>query len=95
MSTGVVAFFQLLSLVVLTRFLTKSEFGVVAIVNMVLGIVHTMADLGFSAVVMHKSNLTEKEFSSLYWIQLILFTVMFLVSIAISPLIASGHRNVV
>lgn len=93
MSTGVVAFFQLLSLVVLTRFLSKSEFGVVAIVNMVLGIVHAMADLGFSAVVMHKSNLSEKEFSSLYWIQLILFTVMFLVSIAISPLIASYYNE--
>lgn len=93
MSTGVVAFFQLLSLVVLTRFLSKSEFGVVAIVNMVLGIVHTMADLGFSAVVMHKNNLSEKEFSSLYWIQLILFTLMFLVSIAISPLIASYYNE--
>lgn len=93
MSTGVVAFFQLLSLVVLTRFLSKSEFGVVAIVNMVLGIVHTMADLGFSAVVMHKSNLSEKEFSSLYWIQLILFSVMFLVSIAISPLIANYYNE--
>lgn len=93
MSTGAVAFFQLLSLVVLTRFLSKSEFGVVAIVNMVLGIVHTMADLGFSAVVMHKSNLSEKEFSSLYWIQLILFSVMFLVSIAISPLIANYYNE--
>ena len=60
-STAVVALFQILSLVVLTRFLTKSEFGIVAIVTMVLGIVHTMADLGFSAVVMHKSNLSEKE----------------------------------
>jgi O-antigen/teichoic acid export membrane protein len=90
-STGVAALFQILSLVVLTRFLTKSEFGIVAIVTMVLGIVHTMADLGFSAVVMHKSNLSEKEFSSLYWIQLILFAVIYLVSIAISPLIAAFY----
>ncbi len=90
-STGVVALFQILSLVVLTRFLTKSEFGIVAIVTMVLGIVHTMADLGFSAVVMHKSNLTDKEFSSLYWIQLILFIIIYVFSIAISPFIASFY----
>lgn len=92
-STAVVALFQILSLVVLTRFLTKSEFGIVAIVTMVLGIVHTMADLGFSAVVMHKSNLSEKEFSSLYWIQLILFVIIYLISIAISPLIASFYNE--
>ena len=92
-STGIVAFFQILSLVVLTRFLTKGEFGIVAIVTMVLGIVHTMADLGFSAVVMHKRNLSEKEFSSLYWIQLILFVAIYLVSIAISPLIASFYNE--
>lgn len=90
-STGVAALFQILSLVVLTRFLTKSEFGIVAIVTMVLGIVHTMADLGFSAVVMHKSNLSEKEFSSLYWIQLILFAAIYLVSIVLSPLIATFY----
>ena len=92
-STAVVALFQILSLVVLTRFLTKSEFGIVAIVTMVLGIVHTMADLGFSAVVMHKSNLSEKEFSSLYWIQLILFVIIYLISVVIAPLIASFYNE--
>lgn len=92
-STGIVALFQILSLVVLTRFLSKSEFGIVAIVTMVLGIVHTMADLGFSAVVMHKSNLSEKEFSSLYWIQLILFGVLYLISVVFSPLIAAFYEE--
>ena len=92
-STAVVALFQILSLVVLTRFLTKSEFGIVAIVTMVLGIGHTMADLGFSAVDMHKSNLSENEFSSLYWIQLILFVIIYLISVVIAPLIASFYNE--
>lgn len=90
-STGAAALFQLLSLVVLTKFLSKGEFGIVAIVNMVLGIVHTMADLGFSAVVMHKSSLSEKEFSSLYWIQLILFSLMYLISIIVSPFVSDFY----
>ena len=48
----------------------------------------TFSDLGFAAAIMHKQNLTRKEFSSLYWIQLIIYACIYIVIAACSPLIA-------
>lgn len=90
-STIVTSVIQLLRLAILTRFLDKSDFGIVAILMFVLGLTNTFSDLGFSAVIMHKQDLTRKEFSSLYWIQFIVFGVLFILGIALSPLIASFY----
>ena len=73
LSTATTAIVGLLRLSILTRFLEKSDFGIVSIVMLVLGLTQTFSDLGFAAAIMHKQNLTRKEFSSLYWIQLIIY----------------------
>ena len=87
-STVTTALVGLLRLSILTRFLEKSDFGVVSIVMIVLGLTQTFSDLGFAAAIMHKQNLSRKEFSSLYWIQLLAYTFIYLIVAAFSPLIA-------
>lgn len=69
---------QMLRLAILTRFLEKSDFGVVALITFVLGLTQTFSDLGFSTAIMHRKNLNDQEFSSLYWIQLFIFLGCFL-----------------
>lgn len=88
LSTIIVALCQMLSLIILTRYLSRADFGIVAIVSMILGVIHTLSDLGFSAAVMHERNISEKEFSSLYWIQLFIYSLMYVISILLSPLIS-------
>lgn len=92
-STVVTSLIQLLRLAILTRFLDKSDFGIVAILTFVLGLTNTFSDLGFSAVIMHKQDLTRKDFSSLYWIQFLVFGGLFLVGSLFSPLIASFYEE--
>ena len=72
-STFTTASVAVLRLSILTRFLEKSDFGLVALLTMVLGLTQTFADLGFSSAMMHKKKLSTQEFSSLYWIQLMVF----------------------
>lgn len=69
-STLTTAVIQVLRLSILARFLDKSDFGIVAILTFVLGLTNTFADLGFSAAIMHKQELSRNEFASLYWIQM-------------------------
>ena len=87
-STIAMALTQILRLSILARFLEKSDFGIVAILTLILGLTQTFCDLGFAASVMHKKDLTQKEFSSLYWIQFLLFIVMYIAISISSPIIA-------
>lgn len=76
-STFTTASVAVLRLSILTRFLEKSDFGLVALLTMVLGLTQTFADLGFSSAMMHKKKLSTQEFSSLYWIQLMVFFIFY------------------
>ena len=89
-STAIVA---VLRLSVLTRFLAKSDFGIVAILTFVLGLTQTFADLGFASAIMHKQGLSRKEFASLYWIQLLVFVVLYVVISLFSPLISDFYKE--
>ncbi len=88
-TTGVV---QLLRLSILTRFVSKEAFGIVAILTMVLGLTRVFSDLGFSASVMSQKDLDRKSFLSLYWLQFIVFNVVMVIVSLCSPFIA-GHYN--
>lgn len=83
-STIVVALVQILRLAILARYLEKSDFGIVAIVTFVLGLTHTFCDMGFGSAIMHKQDLDKEDFSSLYWLQFLVFIVMYVVICTIS-----------
>jgi len=92
-STIVVALVQMLRLMILTRFLGKAEFGIVAIITFVLGLTYTFSDIGFSAGIMHEKDVDEKDFSSLFWTQLLIFFVIYFILSCTSPLIASFYNE--
>lgn len=87
-STITTAFIQIIRLSILAHFLEKGDFGVVAILTMILGFTNTFSELGFSTIVMHKQNITDREFSSLYWAQLLLYIAIYVIISSISPFVA-------
>lgn len=90
-STVCTAIVQILRVSILARFLEKSDFGVVAIVTLIFGLVETFGDLGFSTAIMHKKEINEKEFSSLFWMQLLLFIGIYLVSCLFTGVISDYY----
>lgn len=92
-STFTTAIVAVLRLSVLTRFLDKADFGIVALLTFILGLTQTFADLGFSSAIMHKQDLSRKEFSSLYWIQLFIFTVLYVTISLFSPFIGRFYKE--
>ncbi|MCW3462080.1 MOP flippase family protein [Chitinophaga nivalis] len=83
---------QLLRLSILTRFLTKSDFGLVAIVTLILGFTHIFTDLGVSVVLFSRHDLTKKEYSSLYWVSFLSGIALYVVLLAITPAIALFYK---
>lgn len=76
-STLTTAVVQILRLSILAHFLEKSDFGIVAILTMVLGFTNMFSEMGFSTIIMHKKDITEKEFNSLYWAQFFVYAIIY------------------
>lgn len=92
-STVVTVLSQFARLMILTRFLEKSDFGLVSIVNTVIGLCITFTDLGFASAIMYKKDITKKEYSTLFWMQLVIFGVLYLILWGLSPLVATFYEE--
>jgi len=90
-STVILAVAQLLKISVLTRFLSKSDFGLMAIVVFVMGITNLFVDLGLTSAILHKQNIEKDEFSSLYWLNIAISIVFFIFLLGIAPFIAAFY----
>lgn len=93
LSTIISTIVGLLRLVILTRILDKADFGIVSILTFVVGLSQTFSDLGFSSAIMYKKDLSQEDFSSLYWLQLIVFTILYALISVCSPLVASFYNE--
>lgn len=47
---------QILRLTILSRFLSKEDFGIVAILTFILGLTQVFSDMGFSAAIMSQKK---------------------------------------
>lgn len=92
-STVVTVGAQFLRIVILTRFLDKTDFGLVAIVLIVLGFTNLFSDLGFSVALMHKQEVTKQEFSSIYWLNGVVNFFLFISLVTISPIISKFYSE--
>ena len=80
---------QILKLVILARLLSKSDFGIIAIVLMVLGFTEIFADLGFAVGLVHKQDITKKQYSSVFWTNLLLSVALYAIIALSAPLFAT------
>lgn len=93
MSTIIVTVIQLLQLSILTRFLAPTDFGLMAIVMVVIGFSQAFLDMGISNAIIHKQTITSGQLSTLYWLNIITGTVLFILICAVSPLVALFYNE--
>lgn len=84
---------QLLRIAVLTRFIEASDFGLVAIASMVIAFTDIFADLGITVGIIHKQDITQNQYSSLFWLNLGLSVVLFVIVCVSSPLVAYFYHE--
>jgi O-antigen/teichoic acid export membrane protein len=74
--------FQLLQISILTRFLPKEAFGLVAMALFVVQFSNIFVDMGMASAILHRQNATKNEYSSIYWlnifISLFLYGILFI-----------------
>jgi len=78
---------------VVARFIERSDFGLLAIVNMVLGFTALFTDMGLTTAMLHKQDISVKQYSTLYWFNWLLNSALFIVICAVSPVVAIFYKD--
>lgn len=84
---------KLLQIIVLTRFLSKADFGIIGVALMCIGFSEIFLDLGVSSGVMHVQGISKKQYSSLFWLNVFTGIVVYLVFAGLSPFIATYYKE--
>ncbi|MGE5457998.1 MAG: MOP flippase family protein, partial [Methanococcaceae archaeon] len=84
---------QFLLITILARFLSKSDFGLMALVQIVIEFSSYFIDMGFSNIIIHKQNISNRQLSSLYWLNIVTGIVIFGIIFILSPLLAAFYKS--
>jgi len=88
LSQGCKFVLQLGAMVVLARLLSPAEFGLVAMVVVVLGFVTVFKDMGLSMATVQRKDVTHAQISTLLWINLVFSVAILAIMAALAPLIS-------
>ena len=84
---------SLLQIAVLTRFLAKSDFGIIAIANLFVSFTSMFLDMGMSAGIIHKQNISKKEYASLFWLNIMFGVGLTGILYIIAPILTSQYDS--
>lgn len=76
-------------LIIKTRYLSPAEFGVMAIINIFIGIIGVLENFGFNTAIIRKDEVTKDERSSLFILQFVTSILLASLLVVSSPLVAN------
>ncbi|GMM69666.1 MOP flippase family protein [Alteromonas sp. MTD1] len=84
---------QFLQLSILARYLRPDEFGIMAIIVVVIGFSQAFMDMGISKAIVQRQDVTSNQLSSLYWLNVFSGCLLSIVVFATAPLLGSFYEN--
>ena len=88
-ATGIRALLQIAQVVVLARLLVPADYGLTAMVSVILGFAGIFSDMGVNSAYVQRQNVSEQERSSLFWLNVGMSGALTLLVLVLSPLL--GH----
>ncbi|NPA54189.1 MAG: oligosaccharide flippase family protein, partial [Aquificae bacterium] len=93
LATIVGAASQILKISILTRFLSPTDFGLMALASVVTGFLQVFADGGVSNAIIYKQNITKRQLSILYWFNILIGIVLFLFLVLLAPIASIFYKE--
>jgi O-antigen/teichoic acid export membrane protein len=81
------------SLMVLARLLDPADFGLVAMVTAITGVLNIFRDFGLSAATVQRGTITDEQMSSLFWINTMAGAILGFLALAMAPVLATFYRE--
>lgn len=93
LSSIVTAMLSIVQLAFLGRVLAPDDFGLMAMVMVVIGFAQAFADMGISNAIIHFQNEDRNQLSSLYWLNIFAGALIFLLIIAVRPFVVAFYHE--
>lgn len=90
----IVGLFQIVKIAVLTRFLDRHDFGLMAIIMLVIGFTNIFLNMGLTAAIIHFRNISKKEYNSLFWLNIFMAMFLWIAIFASSPFISNFYNEI-
>jgi teichuronic acid exporter len=79
--------------VILARLLLPSDFGILAILTVFISLLSVFINSGFSQALVREKSVTEIDYSTVFYFNFIVATIVFTLSYLLAPYIASFYNN--
>lgn len=91
LSTVILAIVSILKLSVLSRFLDREDFGLMALVGVVIGFMTLFMDMGINTAILHVQDIKRKEYYSLYWLNFLFSLILYALIALSAPFVAAFY----
>lgn len=88
-----VTVFHLLTLIILARLLSPEDFGLMAILMVVVGFAQAFMDMGISNAIIQRQDVSHSQLSSLYWLNVFAGMVLSVIIFLLAPVIAGFYER--
>ena len=78
---------QTTSTIVLARLLTPDDFGLIAMVAVLVNFVALFTDAGLAQATVQRKTITHEQISTLFWINVLITTLLALIVVALAPVV--------
>ena len=78
---------------VLARILGPKEFGVVALINVIVGFLDVFSTRGFNQALIQKDNIDDLDYSTIFIFNMCINSILYLIVFAASPIIANFYDD--
>lgn len=93
LAQGTSLLLRMVSLMVLARMLAPRDFGLVGMVTAFTGVLNLFRDFGLSMATVQRSHVTDEQVSSLFWINILVGTVLALILMGMAPFVAVFYHE--
>jgi len=84
---------RLVSLMVLARLLGPKDYGLVGMATAFTGVLSLFRDFGLSSAAIQHTTVTEEQSSTLFWINMLVGTLLGLLTLAMAPAVAAFYHE--
>jgi O-antigen/teichoic acid export membrane protein len=86
-------FLRVVSLMILARLLEPKDFGLLGMVTAVTGVLSLFRDFGLGAAAIQRSDVTEEQTSTLFWINVLVGAALTLITGALAPAVSRFYHE--
>lgn len=85
--------FSFIKIAILAHILLPKDFGLMALVSVVLGFGELFSDMGIGKAIIQKQGIKSYELSSLYWFNIIIGTALYVLILSSTPFVVSFYNE--